>query len=101
MTRLCFLGLRFRGLRFRGLWSAFSRHPLYDASAVFYQLSYRANWELVIIWVHDKLVDSGYQSNQINLLLFYKWRGLVLNVNLIPVLTVMLIQLMLWRKKVE
>ena len=25
-----------------------------------YQLSYQANWELVIVWVHDKLVDNGY-----------------------------------------
>ena len=25
-----------------------------------YQLSYQANWELVIMWVYDKLVDSGY-----------------------------------------
>ena len=25
-----------------------------------YQLSYQANWEQVIVWVDDKLVDNGY-----------------------------------------
>ena len=27
---------------------------------VFCQLSHRANWELVIMWVYDKPIDSGY-----------------------------------------
>ena len=37
---------------------------LCDASAVLYQLSYQANWELVVTWV-DKPVDNGYRSVQI------------------------------------
>ena len=37
---------------------------LCDASIVLYQFSYQANWELVILWVNDKPLDSGYmQSN--------------------------------------
>ena len=32
---------------------------LCDASTVLYQLSYQTNWELVIMWVYDKPVDSG------------------------------------------
>ena len=28
-------------------------HDLCDASAVLYQLSYQANWELVILWVRN------------------------------------------------
>ena len=31
-----------------------------DASVVLYQLSYQANWELVIMWVNDEPADSGY-----------------------------------------
>jgi len=31
---------------------------LCDAGAVLYQLS-QTNWELVIMWVYDKPVDSG------------------------------------------
>ena len=31
-----------------------SNPDLYDAGAVLNQLSYLANWELVIIWVYDK-----------------------------------------------
>jgi len=31
-------------------------HPdLYDAGAVLYQLRYQGNWELVIMWLNDKL----------------------------------------------
>ena len=33
---------------------------LYDSGAVFYQLSYQANWELVVMWVDTKPVDDGY-----------------------------------------
>ena len=25
-----------------------------------YQLSYQATWEMVVMWVDDKLVDNGY-----------------------------------------
>ena len=28
--------------------------------SVLYQLSYQANWELVIMWVNDKPVDNMY-----------------------------------------
>ena len=27
-----------------------------------YQFSYQANWELVIMWMYDKPVDSGYMQ---------------------------------------
>ena len=30
---------------------------LCDTSAVLYQLSYQANWELVILWIHDIPVE--------------------------------------------
>ena len=36
---------------------------LYDAGAVLYQLSYQANWEQVIMWVHDKPIDSEFHLN--------------------------------------
>ena len=32
---------------------------LSNAGAVLYQLSYQADWELVIMWVNDKPVDDG------------------------------------------
>ena len=32
---------------------------LWNAGAVFYQLSYQANWELVDVWVNDKPIDDG------------------------------------------
>ena len=35
-----------------------SNPDLSDANSVHYQLSYQANWELVIIWVYYKPVDS-------------------------------------------
>jgi len=34
-----------------------------DAGAVLSQLT-RRNWELVTMWVHDKLVHSGYTCTQ-------------------------------------
>ena len=37
-----------------------SNPDLCDAGAVLHQLSDQANWELVIMWVYDKPVDSGY-----------------------------------------
>ena len=37
-----------------------SNPDLCDAGAVLYQLSCQGNWELVIMWVYDKPVDSGY-----------------------------------------
>ena len=30
------------------------------AGAEFYQLNFQANWELVIMWVYDMTVASGY-----------------------------------------
>ena len=37
-----------------------TRNPdLCDARAVLYQLSYKANYELVIMSVNDKLLDGG------------------------------------------
>ena len=32
-----------------GIWT----YDLCDAGAVLYQLSYQANWELVILWIHN------------------------------------------------
>ena len=37
-----------------------SNPDLCDASAVLFHLSDQANWELVVMWVHGKHVDSGY-----------------------------------------
>ena len=37
---------------------------LCDAGAVLHQLSYRVNWDLVIIWVYDKPIDSGNFINK-------------------------------------
>lgn len=37
-----------------------SNPELCDASAVFYQLSYQAYWEVIVMWVDDKPVDCGY-----------------------------------------
>ena len=34
-------------------------HDLCDAGAVLYQLSYQANWELVILWVRNIPVHEG------------------------------------------
>ena len=34
-------------------------HDLCDTGAVLYQLSHQANWELVILRVHNKPVDDG------------------------------------------
>ena len=31
-----------------------------DAGVVLHQLSNQANWDLVIMWVYDKPLDSGY-----------------------------------------
>ena len=39
-----------------------SSSDLYDAGAVLYQLSYLANWELIIMRVHDKTISDGYRS---------------------------------------
>jgi len=33
---------------------------LCDKGAVIYQLSYQANWELAVTWVHDKPLDIRY-----------------------------------------
>ena len=33
-----------------------------DAGAVFHQLRYEANWELVVMWVYDKPVGDEYRS---------------------------------------
>ena len=35
-----------------------SNPKLCNAGAVLYQLSYQANWELVVLWVDDKTVDE-------------------------------------------
>ena len=41
----------------------------WDAGAVLHQLSYQAKWEVVIMRVNDKPVDSGYvRSNSWNLI---------------------------------
>ena len=37
-----------------------SNPDLCDAGAVLDQISYQANWEMVIMWVYDEPVDSGY-----------------------------------------
>ena len=39
---------------------------LCNARAVLHQMSYRANWELVIMWVNDKPRDTDANFNQVN-----------------------------------
>ena len=39
-----------------------SNPELCNAGEVLYQLSYQANWELVIMWVYNEPVDSEYMS---------------------------------------
>ena len=43
-----------------------SNPDLYDVGAVLFQLLYQTNWELVITWVNDKPVDSGYMRSNAN-----------------------------------
>ena len=38
-----------------------SNPDLCNADAVLRQLSYQVKWELVLMWVYDKLVDDGYR----------------------------------------
>ena len=40
-------------------WSGDSKPDLCDVGAVRHQLSYWANWELVVTWVDDKPVDDS------------------------------------------
>ena len=37
-----------------------SNPGLCDAGSVLYQLSYQANWELVIMWINEKPGEGGY-----------------------------------------
>ena len=39
-----------------------SNPDLCNAGAVLYQLSYQANWELVVMWVNDQPIYDGYRS---------------------------------------
>ena len=39
-----------------------SNPALCDAAAVLHQLSYQANWELIIMWVGCKPIDEGFRS---------------------------------------
>ena len=48
------------GLKNSGLNETRTLTSLHDSGAVFNQLSYQANWELVVAWVNDKSVDCGY-----------------------------------------
>ena len=48
-----------KGLKSSGL-NEYSNPELWDSGAVFYQLSYQATWELVVMWVDDKPLDDGW-----------------------------------------
>ena len=51
---------REKGLKNTGLnWSQILNSVIF-ASSMFHHLSYRANWELAVMWIHDKPMDSGY-----------------------------------------
>ena len=39
-----------------------SNPDLFDSGAVLHQLSYQANWELIVIWVDFKPEDDRYRS---------------------------------------
>ena len=56
---LCYLSSTER--RLETFWPECNLNPeVCDAGAVLYQFSYQAKRELVMMWVNDKLVDSGY-----------------------------------------
>ena len=42
-----------------------SNPDVFDAGAVFNQLSYQANWELVVMWVCYEAVDAGFKSTDV------------------------------------
>ena len=50
-------------------WCIGSNHDICDAGAVFHQMSYQANWELVFVWVDYKPKDDGYRSIYIMMLI--------------------------------
>ena len=52
-----------------------------DAAAVVWQLRYQANWELVIIRVYDKPVDSEYMCIFIYEISFELWMETIFIVN--------------------
>ena len=39
-----------------------SNPDIHDAGTVIFQLSYQANWGLVVMWIAYELVDYGYKS---------------------------------------
>ena len=48
-------------------WAVAKEMPdIFNAGAVLHQLSYQANWELVITWFYGKPVDCGFT---------YLWRS--------------------------
>ena len=52
-----------RGLKFSGLSLLRDSNPdLWETSAALYQLSYQANWQLIVMLIDDKPVDDGYIS---------------------------------------
>ena len=56
----CSLSISEKGLKNSGL-NEDLNPDLCDARAVLYQLSYQANWELVVMWVDYRSVDVGYR----------------------------------------
>ena len=42
-----------------------SNPDLRDAGAVLHQLSYQANWKLIVMWVDDNLVDDSYMKRSL------------------------------------
>ena len=42
-----------------------SNPDFWDAGAVLHQLSHQANWELVIVWVDEKPIESGHTCDVI------------------------------------
>lgn len=65
-TRPTQLVLNEKGMKFR--LKRDLNPDLCDANAVLYELTYLANWELVVMWVNTKPVDDGPQLSQ-----WYPW----------------------------
>ena len=62
---LCYLSNRERKVKKNaGLRGTVINPDLCDSGAVPHQLSYQANWELVVLWVNDKRVDSSIEKQQ-------------------------------------
>ena len=72
--------------KFRPEWN--SNPVSCDACAMFYQLSYQANWELVITWVYDIPVGSVSIDEisfelEMKTIIFHNITGKIINIEIV------------------